>query len=439
MRFFLSYEILTPCRDSAKTAVNFFLLVLVNAFVGAMIGLERAVIPGFAGEKFGIEAPVAVLGFITAFGITKAISNYAVGRLTRTYSRRSVLIAGWIIGLPVPFLLMFADSWSWIIFANILLGINQGLTWSVTVIMKIDLVGPRQRGLAMGINEFAGYLAVGLASFLATGIAARHGYIFYPFIPGILFAVAGLLLSWIFVKDTRKFIHAESSRSTIPFLKNIWKSTSWKHPNLGSVTLNGLINNLNDAVVWGLLPMVLLQRNFPIEEVGIIAGAYPVVWGIGQLVTGSMGDYICKKQLIISGMLLQAIAISVLAFSTDFPVLMAAAVTLGLGTALVYPNFNAVIAENTHPVQRAESLSIFRFWRDSGYVAGAFLAGTLAGIFGSANALLITAILTAVAGFIAYVRMCCTGKTLWSDRRCTTEELNDYGRTTTPGSATLYQ
>ncbi len=423
----------------SKNRGQFMLLVLVNAFVGAMIGLERAVIPGFAEEKFGIEAPVAVLGFIAAFGITKAISNYAVGRLTRTYSRKSVLTVGWIVGLPVPFLLMFADSWSWVIFANILLGINQGLTWSVTVIMKIDLVGARQRGLAMGINEFAGYLAVGLASFLATGIAARHGSIFYPFIPGILFAVAGLLLSWLYVKDTRQFVHAESSRSTIPYLKNIWKSTSWQHPNLGSVTLNGLINNMNDAVVWGLLPLVLLQRDFTIYETGVIAGTYPVVWGVGQLFTGSMGDHICKKQLIISGMLLQAMAIGVLAFSTVFPVLMAAAVMLGLGTALVYPNFNAVIAENSHPVQRAESLSIFRFWRDSGYVAGAFLAGLLATFFGSANALLITAALTAVAALIAHIRMCCTGRTLWFDRICTTGESNDYGRSTTQGSATPYQ
>ncbi len=423
----------------SKNRGQFMLLVLVNAFVGAMIGLERAVIPGFAEEKFGIEAPVAVSGFIAAFGITKAISNYAVGRLTRTYSRKSVLTVGWIVGLPVPFLLMFADSWSWVIFANILLGINQGLTWSVTVIMKIDLVGARQRGLAMGINEFAGYLAVGLASFLATGIAARHGSIFYPFIPGILFAVAGLLLSWLYVKDTRQFVHAESSRSTIPYLKNIWKSTSWQHPNLGSVTLNGLINNMNDAVVWGLLPLVLLQRDFTIYETGVIAGTYPVVWGVGQLFTGSMGDHICKKQLIISGMLLQAMAIGVLAFSTVFPVLMAAAVMLGLGTALVYPNFNAVIAENSHPVQRAESLSIFRFWRDSGYVAGAFLAGLLATFFGSANALLITAALTAVAALIAHIRMCCTGRTLWFDRICTTGESNDYGRSTTQGSATPYQ
>ena len=397
---------------------QFFLLVLVNAFVGAMIGLERAVLPGLGKDVFGLDANTSILSFIMAFGITKAISNYSVAKLSKRFNRKQILLAGWVAALPVPFLLMYAESWTWVIVANILLGINQGLSWSTTVIMKVDIVGQKNRGLAMGINEFAGYLSVGLASYLASSIAADRGYAYFPFVPGIFFAAAGLLVSLILVKDTTHFVHAESATSKLALLKNVWKETTWQHRNIGSVTLNGLVNNINDAVVWGLLPVLLLQKDFSIHEIGIIAGVYPVVWGVMQLFTGKMGDHYCKKQIITSGMLIQAAAIIVLALSFSFAILVAAAVLLGLGTALVYPNFLTVVAESTHPTQRAESLSIFRFWRDSGYVIGALLAGVLADSIGMSAAILVIAGITAAAGLVAHFRMCCTLKKIFPSEDC---------------------
>ncbi len=397
---------------------QFALLVLVNAFVGAMIGLERAVIPGLARTEFNLDANTAILSFVAAFGISKAISNYSVGKLSKKLNRKTILIAGWIVAIPVPLMLMYAPNWNWIIMANILLGINQGLAWSTTVIMKIDLVGNKNRGFAMGINEFAGYLSVGLASYLASSIAARYGYAFFPFIPGLVFAVAGLLLSVLLVKDTTHFVHTESSTSKIALLDNVWKDTTFKHKNLSSVTLNGLVNNMNDGVVWGLLPVLLTQKGLPIHQIGIIAGIYPAVWGIAQLFTGSMGDRYCKKQVITAGMFLQAIAIVLLGSTAFFPALVVAAVLLGFGTALVYPNFLTVVAENTHPLQRAEALSIFRFWRDSGYVIGALLAGVLADTLGLTSAMLIIAAITALAGLMAHFRMCCTLKKWWRDTTC---------------------
>ncbi|MGZ8542220.1 MAG: MFS transporter [Chitinophagaceae bacterium] len=397
---------------------QFALLVLVNAFVGAMIGLERAVLPGLGKNIFGLDANTAILSFIMAFGITKAISNYSVAKLTQRFNRKQILMAGWWAALPVPFLLMYADSWSWVIAANILLGINQGLAWSSTVIMKIDIVGQKNRGLAMGINEFAGYLSVGLASYLASTLAAKYGYAYFPFIPGLFFAAAGLLITAFLIKDTTHFVHAESLTSKTALLKNVWKETSWQHKNIGSVTLNGIVNNMNDAVVWGLLPMLLLQRNYTIMEIGIIAGIYPVVWGVMQLFTGKMGDIYCKKQIITIGMLTQSLAIVLLAVSSQFWLLVTASILLGLGTAMVYPNFMTVVAENTHPSQRAESLSIFRFWRDSGYVIGALLAGLLADQLGMLTALLIIASITAIAGLVAHARMCCTLKKLYPSKDC---------------------
>lgn len=394
------------------------LLVLVNAFVGAMIGLERAVLPGLGKNIFGINANTAILSFIIAFGITKAISNYSVARLTKRFNRKQILMIGWWVALPVPLLLMYAQSWSWIIVANILLGINQGMAWSTTVIMKIDIVGQKNRGLAMGINEFAGYLSVGLASYLASSIAAHYGYAYFPFIPGLFFAVAGLLITAFFIKDTTHFVHAESITSKATLLKSVWKETSWQHKNIGSVTLNGIVNNMNDSVVWGLLPVLLLQRNLTIKEIGIVAGIYPVVWGIMQLFTGKMGDVYCKKQLITIGMLVQALGIILLALSLQMELLITGSVLLGLGTALVYPNFMTVVAENTHPLQRAESLSIFRFWRDSGYVIGALVAGLLADQFGMVTALLFIATVTAISGIVAHIRMCCTLKKLFPSKDC---------------------
>lgn len=396
---------------------QFGLLVLINAFVGSMVGLERSVIPGFA-ASFQLNGHVALLSFIAAFGSSKALFNLLTGRLTKYISRKNILLLGWLAALPVPFLLMYAPSWNWVILANVFLGINQGLAWSSTVIMKIDLVGERNRGLAMGINEFAGYLAVGLAAWLASEIAAAKGYVFFPFLPGVFFAVAGLLLTVFLVKDTGHFVHREAEASRLPFLPHLWKATTYRHHNLGSVTINGFVNNLNDGVVWGLLPVLLLQKNYSIQETGIIAGIYPVVWGVTQLFTGRLGDSHCKKQIITMGMLLQAGGLLLLAFATSFVVSAGSMLLLGIGTALVYPNFLSVIAENTHPAQRAESLSIFRFWRDSGYVAGALLSGMLADRFGIEAALIIVAVLTAGAGLLAQGRMCCTLKLFWNSRLC---------------------
>lgn len=396
---------------------QFWLLVLVNAFVGSMAGLERTVLPGVAGH-FGVSGHMALLSFIAAFGSTKALFNLLTGKLTKYLTRKNVLLLGWVAALPVPLLLMYAPSWHWIIVANIFLGINQGLAWSSTVIMKIDLVGEKNRGLAMGINEFAGYLSVGLAAYLASTLAAAKGYLFFPFVPGIFFAVAGLLLTLLFVKDTKHFAHREAEESKTPYLPQVWGATTYRHPNLGPVTLNGFMNNLNDGVVWGLLPVLLLQKDYSIEQVGMLAGVYPVVWGVGQLFTGRLGDKCCKKQIIAAGMGLQAVGLLLLAFSGQMVLDFASMVLLGMGTALVYPNFLSTIAENTHPIQRAESLSIFRFWRDSGYVAGALLSGWLADAFGVMPTFIIIAALTAGAGVVAEIRMCCTGKLFWKGRPC---------------------
>lgn len=397
---------------------QFWLLVLINAFVGAMIGLERSVLPGLAASEFGISGKTALLSFIIAFGATKALFNLVTGRLMKRYSRKSVLIAGWLAALPVPFLLMYAPSWSWILAANVLLGINQGLTWSTTVIMKIDLIGEKNRGLAMGINEFAGYLSVGLAAYLAAYLGGAAGSRVLSFAPGVLFAVAGLLLTLLFVKDTGALVHEEGRKSPIPLLRNIWKETSYKHVNLGSVTLNGLVNNLNDGITWGLLPFLLLQKGYTVGQIGALAGVYPAVWGIAQLLTGRLGDRFCKKQLIILGMWMQAIALALVAFHSSFAADVVLVSLLGLGTALVYPNFLTTVAENLHPSQRAEGLAIFRFWRDAGYVIGALVAGVTADTFGMPAAFIAVSAITAGAGLVAQLRMCCTRKLLWSSSIC---------------------
>ncbi len=397
---------------------QFWLLVIINAFVGSMVGLERSVLSGLGENIFNINGKTALLSFIIAFGTSKALANLLMGKLTRYITRKQVLMIGWIVALPVPFLLMYANSWSWVIAANILLGINQGLAWSSTVIMKIDLVGEKNRGLAMGINEFAGYLAVGVAAYLAAAIADEKGYAFYPFIPGILFSLSGFLLTIFFIKDTAAFVHHEAKESRIPLLKNIWKASSYQHRNMGSVTINGLVNNLNDGIVWGLLPILLLQKNYSLPQIGLVAGMYPVVWGLGQLFTGKLGDMYCKKQLITGGMMLQAVALFVIAMASAVWVSVLAMIILGLGTALVYPNFLTVIAENTHPHQRAQSMSIFRFWRDSGYVIGAVLSGIIADWFGIQAAFIAVALITAGAGVLAEVRMCCTTKLFWKSEMC---------------------
>jgi MFS family permease len=403
---------------------QFILLVIANAFVGAMVGLERAVMPDYAAERFHLQSTTVLLTFIAAFGIAKAVFNLMTGYLHQHFTRKQVLLMGWVVALPVPFLLMYASDWWMVIVANILLGINQGLAWSSTVIMKVDLVGAKNRGLAMGINEFAGYVAVGLAGYLATTIAHTYGAGFYPFVPAIFFSVIGLLLSWLLIKDTSSFAAAEQQSGTQTHFSSLWKEVSYRHFNMGTVSINGFINNLNDGVIWGLLPVWLMMHNYTLVQAGALTAVYPAVWGISQLFAGKLGDHFCKKQLITLGMLMQVAAIFLLVMSLSQVAVVLSMVLLGLGTGLVYPNFLTVIAENLLPVQRSKGLSMYRFWRDMGYVLGALGAGWLAELFNFQTVFFIVALLTVFGGVLAQLRMCCTFKLLWKSHSCT--EANAY-------------
>jgi MFS family permease len=384
---------------------QFVLLVLINAFVGAMIGIERTIFPKYAQTIFGIEAATAALSFIIAFGIVKAISNYFAGRLANKFGRKRLLVLGWLLALPVPLILLYAPSWNWVIFANVLLGIHQGLTWSTNVLMKIELAGEKQRGMAMGLNEFAGYVAVGLMAWLTGTIAERYGVHPYPFYVGLFIAVIGLLLTVFFVKDTHGHALTEQKNSNIPLLTHPFRQTTWKHPQLGSITQAGLVNNLNDGMVWGLLPIVLATSGFGLGDIGWIAAAYPATWGIAQLYTGFLGDRVSNKKLLVYGMMLQGLAIAGMVFANSFLQYLLLAVLLGLGTAMVYPTFLAGIARFTHPSDRPVSLGIFRLWRDLGYAIGALTTGIIADALSFDAAIITTAVITIFSGFIIAVRM----------------------------------
>ena len=387
---------------------QFTLLVIINAFVGGMVGLERSILPQIAEVEFHIAAKTAILSFIIVFGIVKAFTNYFTGALANKIGRKNLLTIGWLIGIPVPFVLMYADSWNYIVAANVLLGINQGLTWSSTVVMKIDLVGEKQRGFAMGLNEFAGYFAVAIVAFLTGWIASEYGLRPYPFYIGIALALAGFFGSWLFVKDTKHHVAHETTSSKIPKLKNIFWETTWKNKNLGSVTQAGLINNLNDGMAWGIFPILLATKGFSIAQIGIITAVYPGVWGIGQLFTGKMADYFCKKDLLFLGMFLQGVSLIVLIFANSMTHFVVLSSILGIGTAMVYPTFLATVAENTNPVDRANSLGVFRFWRDMGYAIGAILTGIIADIFGVNASILFIGLLTIGSAMIIFYRMNCT-------------------------------
>lgn len=361
---------------------QFALLVVINAFVGGMVGLERTILPELAEQEFEMAAKTAILSFIMVFGVVKAITNYYTGALANRIGRKNLLTLGWLIALPIPFLLIYAPSWGWVILANALLGVNQGLTWSSTVVMKIDLVGEKNRGLAMGLNESAGYLAVGGVAFLTGWIAAEYGVRPYPFYLGIAFAVIGLLSSWLLVRDTVHHVHAETTSSTLPLLKNVFWKTTWKNRNLGAISQAGLVNNLNDGMVWGLFPILLASRNFDLAQTGKIAALYPIVWGLGQLFTGKMADHFSKKNMLFWGMLAQGLALLGMLFASSFFHFAALSAALGAGTAVVYPTFLAAIADYAHPRQRAESIGVFRLWRDLGYAVGALLTGILADSLG---------------------------------------------------------
>jgi MFS family permease len=387
---------------------QFWLLVLVNAFVGAMVGMERAILSPMAEQEFHLAARTGVLSFIVVFGITKALTNYLAGRLSDRYGRKHVLVAGWLVAVPVPFLLMWAPTWAWILIANALLGVSQGLAWSTTVIMKIDLAGPRQRGLAMGFNEFAGYLAVGVSAWATGYIAARHGLRPEPFYLGVGFVAAGLLLSVFAVRETQHHVAAESAlhgEARMPGQREIFWRTTLRDRNLSSASQAGLVNNLNDGMAWGLFPLFFAAARMDLAQIGTLAAIYPATWGVCQLVTGAWSDRMGRKWLIASGMWVQAIGIAVIALATGFGGFAMGAALLGVGTAMVYPTLLAAIGDVAHPSWRASSVGVYRLWRDLGYAVGAVIAGVTADALGLAAALWVVAALTFVSGVVVAGRM----------------------------------
>ncbi|AVZ77092.1 MFS transporter [Streptomyces lunaelactis] len=393
---------------------QFSLLVAVNALVGGMLGQERTVLPLLADDVFHLSAYTSALTYILAFGATKAVTNFFAGTWSDRFGRKPVLIAGWLIALPIPAMLAWGPTWGWIIAANILLGINQGLTWSTTVIMKIDLVGPERRGLAMGFNEAAGYVAVA-ATAMATGAIADHaGLRPEPFLLGAAYVVLALGLSTLAVRETRDHARFEAARHVTPVgsehdgeltTGQITRLTSLSDKALSAASQAGMVNNLNDALAWGIFPLLFAAHGLSIAEIGILAALYPAVWGAGQMLTGWWSDHIGRKHLITAGMLLQAAAIALVAAGTTFGVWATAQVLLGVGTALVYPTLLAVIGDVAHPAWRARAVGVYRLWRDGGFAVGALLAGVLADAFSLTTAIWAIAALTAASGLVVAVRM----------------------------------
>jgi MFS family permease len=390
---------------------QFSLLVLVNGFVGAMVGMERSILPAIAESEFHLAARTAVLSFIVVFGLTKALTNYFAGRLSDAWGRKPVLIAGWLVAAPFPFLLMWAPSWGWILAANALLGVSQGLTWSTTVIMKIDLTGPKNRGLAMGLNESAGYVAVALSALLTGWLAARYNLRPEPFYPGVAFVVLGLGLSVLLVRETRQHADHETrlsqQRRHEPSLSPrevFWRTSLWDR-NLSSVSQAGLVNNLNDGMAWGLFPLAFAAAGMTLDQIAVLAALYPAVWGIGQLGTGALSDRLGRKGLIVGGMWSQAAGIVLIAGSKSFPGFAGGGVLLGIGTAMVYPTLLAAIGDVAHPSWRASAVGVYRLWRDLGYAAGAVIAGVVADVFGLETAIFTVAALTFLSGAVAALRM----------------------------------
>ncbi len=390
-----------------ENAAQFSLLVVVNAFVGAMVGMERSILPAIAEGEFRLAARTAVLSFIVVFGVTKAATNYLAGRLSDRFGRKQVLVGGWLAAVPVPFLLMWAPSWTWVLVANAFLGLSQGLCWSTTVIMKIDLVGRERRGLAMGLNEFAGYVAVAAAA-LATGwMAARYGLRPQPFYLGVAFAAIGLALSILLVRETSQ--HAALESALTPHEERhpseVFWETTLRDPNLSSVSQAGLVNNLNDGMAWGLFPLFFAAANMSIDRIGLLAAIYPAAWGVAQLGTGALSDKIGRKWLIASGMWVQAIGIAAVILASGFAGFVLGSVLLGLGTAMVYPTLLAAIGDVAHPSWRASSVGVYRLWRDLGYAVGALVAGLTADALGLRGAMWLVAALTFASGLVAAFRM----------------------------------
>ncbi|TIU00318.1 MAG: MFS transporter [Mesorhizobium sp.] len=385
------------------------MLVLINAFVGGMVGIERTVVPLIGAEEFHVASTTLVTSFIVSFGVVKACANLVSGQLADTWDRKRVLILGWLFGLPVPFMIIWAPSWGWIVAANALLGINQGLAWSMTVIMKVDLVGPKSRGLAVGLNEFAGYLAVGVTAFLTGYLASRYGLRPVPIYLGIGYAILGAALSVLLVRDTREHVRLELANhqkavSPLAF-REIFMLTSFRDRNLFAASQAGLVNNLNDGMSWGLFPLFFVANGLGVERIGILKAVYPAVWGILQVATGPLSDRWGRKGLIVAGMWVQAAGLLLTAMTRDFGWWLLASLLLGLGTAMVYPSLIAAVSDASHPSWRARSLSVYRFWRDLGYAIGALSAGLIADFFGFAAAIAAIAALTFLSGVIVAVAM----------------------------------
>jgi MFS family permease len=389
---------------------QFALLVATNAFVGGMVGLERSILPVLAEEEFGVASRTAAVSFIATFGLAKAVSNLGAGWLSERFTRRSVLIAGWLFGLPVPLVIIFAPSWGWIVGANLLLGVNQGLAWSMTVNMKVDLVGPARRGLALGMNEAAGYIAVAAAALLAGVVAGAYGLRPEPWYLGIGFVSCGLALSVLAVKDTAPFVRIESAGASAgaagrsdapPSLRRSFAHGTWRDRHLAGVSQAGFVNNLNDGLAWGIFPLFFASRGLSLERIALLAATYPLVWGTLQLATGWASDRWGRKPLIVLGMALQAAAISAVGFSDTDTAWYVALVMLGAGTAMVYPALLAAIGDAVHPSDRATALGVYRFWRDGGAIAGALAAGLLADAFGFNVAIQAVAVLTGASAVVA--------------------------------------
>jgi len=390
-----------------ENAAQFALLVVVNAFVGAMAGIERSILPLMAEREFGLAVRASVLSFIVVFGLSKALTNYAAGRLAERHGRKRVLIAGWLIATPVPFLLMWAPTWTWILVANVLLGVSQGLTWSATVIMKIDLVGHERRGLAMGLNEAAGYMAVALAAAATGWIAAEYGLRPQPFYLGVVFVAVGLALSAVIVRDTSSHVALEtqvSDRNAEPPRDVFWRTTLGDR-NLSTVSQAGLVNNLNDGMAWGLLPLLFASAQMTLQQIGTLAAIYPATWGLAQLGTGALSDRVGRKWLIASGMGVQAAGLMVFAASQSFVTFAWGGVLLGLGTAMVYPTLLATVGDVAAASWRSSAIGVYRLWRDLGYVVGALIAGVAADIIGLRGAIWIVAALTGLSGVLVAARL----------------------------------
>jgi MFS family permease len=399
-----------PRAGIRENLPQFTLLVIVNAFVGAMVGLERSVLPLLGEQSFGLTSHTVILSFLLTFGVVKAFTNLAAGRFADRAGRKKLLVAGWMFGLPVPVLLMFAQDWSWVVAANVFLGVNQGLCWSMAVIMKIDIAGPKRRGFATGINEFAGYLAVALAAFATAEIASAYGLRTAPFSIGVVIAVTGLVLSAFFVSDTRKFVEAEAG-SAVPYppvtgnepttFAQVF-SLTWRDRRFFALHQAGMVNNLNDGMAWAMFPLFFASLGYSISTIGILTALYPAVWGATQLITGPLSDSVGRRGLISAGMVTQAAGIWVIVFLQDFTAVAAGSVLLGLGTAMVYPTLLASVSDIAHPGWRAGALGVYRFWRDIGYALGALLAGVLADYLGTVTAIAGIGAVTFTSGVVVY-------------------------------------